>query len=117
MVLRSHADPLFKRNKRHPTKHSLSLLAVQSNPIQLSRPLCLVSRLKSLAKKHKLKTIAFPAISTGAYGYPTEEAADIALEEGYKALNDFDEIRYVCFSKNDLQIYEKMYEQILPHDG
>jgi O-acetyl-ADP-ribose deacetylase (regulator of RNase III) len=32
-----------------------------------------------LAKKHDLRTVAFPSISTGAYGYPMEEAAKVAL--------------------------------------
>ncbi|MFH1691442.1 MAG: macro domain-containing protein [Candidatus Omnitrophota bacterium] len=64
-----------------------------------------------LAKKNKLKTIAFPAISTGVYGYPLEEAARIALMEGRVFENDFEEIRYVCFSEGDLAVYERVYRQ------
>ena len=70
-----------------------------------------------LAKKSKLKTVAFPAISTGAYGYPIEEAADIALEEGLKYQIFFDEIRYICFSESDLKVYEKIFEEVFPHDA
>ena len=70
-----------------------------------------------LAKKHKLKTIAFPAISTGVYGYPIEEAADIALEEGVKYQKFFNEIRYICFSESDLKVYEKLFEEVFPHDA
>ncbi|MFA5060020.1 MAG: O-acetyl-ADP-ribose deacetylase [Candidatus Omnitrophota bacterium] len=66
----------------------------------------------ALAKEQQLKTIAFPAISTGAYGYPIEEATRIALQEGLKAQNDFDEIRYVCFSVEDLEIYERIYGEM-----
>ena len=70
-----------------------------------------------LAKKDRLKSIAFPAISTGAYGYPIEEATQIALEEGLKFQNDFNEIRYICFSQPALRIYQKLYDEILPKDA
>ena len=70
-----------------------------------------------LAKKHGLGSIAFPAISTGAYGYPIEEAADIALEEGIKFENDFDEIRYICFSRENLETYERIFDKISPRDA
>jgi O-acetyl-ADP-ribose deacetylase (regulator of RNase III) len=65
-----------------------------------------------LAKKNLLKTIAFPAISTGVYGYPIEGAARIALSVGREFENDFDEIRYVCFSQRDLQIYRMVWDEM-----
>ena len=65
-----------------------------------------------LAKKHNLKTIAFPAISTGVYGYPIEEATKIALGAGKKFEKDFDEIRYICFSQRDFDVYKRIREQI-----
>lgn len=58
-----------------------------------------------LARKHNLRTIAFPAISTGVYSYPIEEAAKIALSIGRRYEKDFDEIRYICFSKAHLDVY------------
>jgi len=64
-----------------------------------------------LAKKNLLKTIAFPAISTGVYGYPIEGAARIALSVGREFEKDFDEIRYVCFSQRDFQIYRMIYNE------
>ena len=66
----------------------------------------------ALAKKSGLRTIAFPAISTGVYGYPIEEAARIALAAGRKYENDFDEIRYLCFSERDLQVYKRLWEKL-----
>lgn len=66
----------------------------------------------SIAIKRGLKTIAFPAISAGIYGYPIEKAASIALEEGIKHVDDFDEIRYVCFSERDHDVYQKVYEKL-----
>jgi O-acetyl-ADP-ribose deacetylase (regulator of RNase III) len=66
----------------------------------------------ALAKKNGLRTIAFPAISTGAYGYPIEAATRIALAAGMKYEKDFDEIRFVCFSERDLQAYQRLWEEM-----
>jgi O-acetyl-ADP-ribose deacetylase (regulator of RNase III) len=54
----------------------------------------------ALAVAHGLKTIAFPAISTGAYGFPLDRAARIAVRECRAFLEshpEFGEIRLVCF--------------------
>ncbi|MCX6357589.1 MAG: O-acetyl-ADP-ribose deacetylase [Candidatus Aureabacteria bacterium] len=59
----------------------------------------------ALAGGHGARTIAFPAISTGVYGYPIGQAARIALDVGNKYEKDFNEIRYVCFSERDLAVY------------
>ena len=63
-----------------------------------------------LAKKNGLRTIAFPAISTGVYGYPKKDAARIALKAAREFNEDFEEIRYICFSKEDLAIYQEIFE-------
>lgn len=63
-----------------------------------------------LAVKNKIKSIAFPSISTGAYSFPIEKAAPIALREVEKFLeeNDFiKEVVFVLFSEKDFQIYQK----------
>jgi O-acetyl-ADP-ribose deacetylase len=65
-----------------------------------------------LAAEKGFKSIAFPSISTGVYGYPAEEAAKIAIDEGLKNSAYFDEITYVCFSSRDLGIYQKIYQEI-----
>jgi len=51
----------------------------------------------TLAKQHHLRSIAFPAISCGAYGYPLDEAAAIAARETSARLTDFDRILLVAF--------------------
>lgn len=61
-----------------------------------------------LAKRHGLRSIALPAISTGVYGYPVEAAARIALRAGKRFEGDFDEIRFVCFSALDRGVYERV---------
>jgi len=69
-----------------------------------------------LAVSKGLKTIAFPAISTGAYGYPKEEAAEIALRTIKEFLEEEDkleEVILVLFTKPSLQIYERKAREIL----
>ncbi len=60
-----------------------------------------------LAVQYKLKTIAFPSISTGAYGYPKEEAAKIAVSVMREYEEDFDEVICCCFSAGDKKLYEE----------
>ncbi len=59
-----------------------------------------------------MKTIAFPAISTGVYGYPLEQATEIALKVGAEFVDSFDEIRFVTFSANDYEVYQRVYERL-----
>jgi O-acetyl-ADP-ribose deacetylase (regulator of RNase III) len=70
-----------------------------------------------LAIEYGLKTIAFPAISAGVYGYPVEEAARIALEEGIKFREDFDAIIYVCYSVDHLETYRRTYRELTGQDA
>lgn len=64
-----------------------------------------------LARKNKLKSIAFPAISTGIYGYPLPAAARIAVEEvNHFLLQDasLERIVFVCFDHFTFDIYNKI---------
>jgi O-acetyl-ADP-ribose deacetylase (regulator of RNase III) len=61
-----------------------------------------------LALKHNVKTIAFPGISTGVYGYPKDQAAKIAVTIMREHEHRFDEIVACCFSAGDKVLYEKM---------
>jgi len=61
-----------------------------------------------LAHKHGIKTIAFPGISTGVYGYPKDQAARIAVMIMREYEKKFDEIICCCFSANDKALYEKV---------
>jgi len=68
---------------------------------------CYVNSL-ALAGKHKLKSIAFPAISTGVYGYPLEEASPIALETTLEELPKYSSIErvvFALFSEKALKVY------------
>lgn len=65
-----------------------------------------------LAKRHSLKTIAFPSISTGAYHFPIEKAAAITLRTVRAFLKDnpdsFEKVIFVLFSDHDLEVYKKL---------
>jgi len=70
--------------------------------------LCYRESLK-LAATHKLKSIAFPAISCGAYGYPLEQAVKIAVREcaAFAAANPLpDRIIFACFDAATFAAYE-----------
>jgi len=65
-----------------------------------------------LAVENRCKTVAFPNISTGVYGYPKQEAAEIAL----KTVNDFlskqdkiEKVIFCCFDEENYQIMKKLY--------
>lgn len=66
-----------------------------------------------LAKKNKLKSIAFPSISTGAYRFPIEKACPIAFRvvKGFLDKNPdvFEKIIFVLFSDRDFNIYNEAY--------
>ncbi len=56
------------------------------------------------------KTVAFPAISTGVYGFPLEKATEIAITETIRLLenDDFlDQVIFVCFSEKALGVYQE----------
>src|SRR3989475_7519540 len=63
-----------------------------------------------LAADHALRSIAFPSISTGAYRYPIEQAACIAVETVRQQLEQptsIELVRVVCFSGGDLEVYRQ----------
>ena len=66
-----------------------------------------------LAADNGVRSIAFPSISTGVYGYPMELAARIAVETVSSALPALDSIREVifcCFSARDFAVYQRLVD-------
>ena len=67
----------------------------------------------ALAQKHNIHSIAFPAISTGAYGYPLREAAQIAINTvcGWLHENpDYGmEVIFTCYDQKTYDIYNELY--------
>ena len=71
----------------------------------------------SLATLNHLHSVAFPSISTGAYGYPVDEAAPIALKTVVEFLNtptSIELVRFVLFDRLTFQAYERALERLLP---
>lgn len=70
----------------------------------------------ALAAENGCKSIAFPCISTGIYGYPIEEAAKIAVREVKNFLTQRRrgaesaemKVMFCCFSERDAAVYEKL---------
>ncbi len=71
---------------------------------------CYVNSL-ALAAQRGVRSMALPSISTGAYRYPVEQAARIAVEtvrECLKRPTSVELVRFVCFSERDLEVYESI---------
>lgn len=65
----------------------------------------------ALALKSGVKTISFPSISTGAYGYPVEKASRVAIKTVVEFLEKntgIEEVRFVLHNKHDLHIYKEV---------
>lgn len=67
----------------------------------------------ALASENKLKTIAFPNISTGVYGYPKEKAADVAIKTVKDFLasdNSIEQVIFTVFDDENYSIYQKILD-------
>jgi O-acetyl-ADP-ribose deacetylase (regulator of RNase III) len=68
----------------------------------------------ALVEQHGIKTVAFPSISTGAYGFPMERAARIAIRETKNFLErnqSVEKVFLVCFGANALEIYKTVMRE------
>ncbi|MGC8992964.1 MAG: O-acetyl-ADP-ribose deacetylase [Thermoplasmata archaeon] len=69
-----------------------------------------------LAIKYNIKSISFPAISTGAYGFPMDKAAEISINTIFEFLNRegnlIDEVNIVLFNEKIYQEFEKVFMKI-----
>jgi len=69
----------------------------------------------TLAAERGIKSVSFPSISTGAYRFPLDRAAGIALGTVRDFLQErdvFAEVRFVLFHRSDLEIYARAWEEI-----
>jgi O-acetyl-ADP-ribose deacetylase len=101
-----------------PAKHVIHTVGPVWRDGRHGEPELLASCYRSslaLAIQHRLKTIAFPAISCGAYGYPLEDAVGIAVRECADVLgreNAFEKIIFACFNGAALQAYDAELERV-----
>jgi O-acetyl-ADP-ribose deacetylase (regulator of RNase III) len=69
----------------------------------------------ALAEQYQIKTIAFPAISTGIYGFPMERACKIAIAEVKKFFsqtNSLEQVIFVCFGQTADDLYTKTMQEV-----
>lgn len=67
-----------------------------------------------LAAEHRLVTLAFPSISTGVYGYPFTDAAQIAVHTvraTLATLPTFEAVIFCCFADRDRQVYQRLLDE------
>jgi O-acetyl-ADP-ribose deacetylase (regulator of RNase III) len=104
-------DARITRGHRLPARHVIHTVGPVYRDGRHGEPELLRSCYRAcfrLAAEHGLKSLAFPAVSCGAYGYPVEAAAEIALSEGLDALRRnpaLDRARYVLFLQPDYDAY------------
>jgi O-acetyl-ADP-ribose deacetylase len=65
-----------------------------------------------LARDHDLASIAFPAISTGAYGFPLEPAARIALSTAHADWGSVKRVRFVLFNQQTFDVFAKIAAEL-----
>jgi O-acetyl-ADP-ribose deacetylase (regulator of RNase III) len=95
-----------------PAKHVIHTVGPVWNGGRQGEPKLLASCYQScfaLAREHELRTLAFPAISCGVYGYPIEEAVEIAVRETRAELArsfDVEKVIFACFGDEVHERYE-----------
>ena len=101
--------PAFNLPNEHVI-HCLGPVYGRDKPEDKLLASCYTEALK-LAEEHGIKSVAFPAISTGAFGYPLEEAACQALETVIKQTEELEVvklIRFVLFDEQGLRTYREI---------
>jgi O-acetyl-ADP-ribose deacetylase (regulator of RNase III) len=65
----------------------------------------------ALAHLHQIRSIAFPGISTGVYGYPPQRAAEVAVQAvaaELERLSGIEQVIFCCFSPGALELYQRL---------
>ena len=108
------------RGYRLPAKHVIHTVGPVWNGGKRGEPGLLASCYRSslgLAREHALKTVAFPAISCGVYGYPLAQAVVIAVHEcaDFVARHEgIEKIIFACFDRTTLDAYRTELDKLVP---
>lgn len=95
--------------------HCLGPVYGQDKPEDKLLANCYTNALE-LAEEKQISSIAFPAISTGIFGYPVEDAAKVAFTkiiESISSLKHLKNIIFVLYSEKDLNVHKRVLEQIM----
>ena len=101
-----------------PAKYVIHTVGPVYRDGQKGEPYLLASAYNSslkLASANNIKSISFPSISTGAYRFPLEKAAEIALQTAINYLQEHDDIELICFvlfGQDALNAFEKKLRQL-----
>lgn len=104
-------DAKITRGYDLPARHVIHTVGPVWEGGRHREPLLLKScyrRSFALAGEHGIRSIAFPAISCGVYGYPLSQAAAIAVSEALLALQQYEQLQeviFACFSAEAAQVY------------
>jgi O-acetyl-ADP-ribose deacetylase (regulator of RNase III) len=103
-------DAKITKGYRLPAKHVIHAVGPVWQGGRSGEPELLAScyrRALELAEQNRIRTIAFPSISTGVFGYPIERAAQVAVRtvKSSRAITKIDEVTFCCFSERDLEVY------------
>jgi O-acetyl-ADP-ribose deacetylase (regulator of RNase III) len=105
-------DAKITRGYRLPAKHVIHTVGPVWSGGGSGEPELLAScyrRSLALALEHGIRTIAFPAISCGVYGYPMEQAAEVAVNECRRFVQrheTIEQVTYALFGPSALAVYE-----------
>jgi O-acetyl-ADP-ribose deacetylase len=107
-------DAKITRGYRLPARHVIHTVGPVWRGGDQGEPELLAScyrRSIEVAAQHGLHTLAFPAISTGVYGYPIDSAAGVAIAATRAAVHEhptMEEVIFCCFSAEDLKLYKTL---------
>ena len=113
-------DAKITRGYRLPAKHVIHTVGPIWRGGDSREPELLASCYRNslrLAAENEVRTIAFPAISCGVYGYPIDAATEIAVRETTNFLRDdssIDRVVFACFSDDILREYQRALARTLP---
>lgn len=115
-------DAKITRGYKLPARHVIHTVGPVWNGGTMNEDDLLAScyrRSFALAKERGLRSIAFPAISTGIYRFPLERATKIARAETERIMDDpgsIDDIRFICFGDDAHDIYTRVFEGMMTND-